>query len=31
ITNSDNTSSLNIEDVNSIIKGETKIVDVTMN
>ncbi|ANQ64269.1 PTS sugar transporter subunit IIA [Staphylococcus equorum] len=31
ITNSDNTSSLNIEDVNSITKGETKIVDVTMN
>ncbi|MDG0842436.1 PTS glucose transporter subunit IIA [Staphylococcus equorum] len=31
ITNSDNTSSLNVADVNSITKGETKIVDVTMN
>ncbi|PTE73220.1 PTS sugar transporter subunit IIA [Staphylococcus gallinarum] len=31
ITNSDNTTSVSIADVASVTKGETKIVDVTMN
>jgi len=31
ITNSDNTSSLSVVDVNTLTKGETKVVDVTMN
>ena len=31
ITNSDNTTSVSIVDVASVTKGETKIVDVTMN
>lgn len=30
ITNTDQTSAININDVNAIVKGETKVVDVTM-
>ncbi|NWK83700.1 PTS glucose transporter subunit IIA [Staphylococcus sp. GSSP0090] len=31
ITNSDNTASISLNDVTTVTKGETKIVDVTMN
>lgn len=31
ITNSDNTASISVADVTTLTKGETKIVDVTMN
>ncbi|MGO3049499.1 PTS glucose transporter subunit IIA [Staphylococcus casei] len=31
ITNSDNTASISVSEVSSVVKGETKIVDVTMN
>lgn len=31
ITNSDNTSSISVSEVSSVVKGDTKIVDVTMN
>ena len=30
ITNTDQTSAININDVNAIVKGKTKVVDVTM-
>ena len=31
ITNSDQTASIHFEDVNAVVKGETKVIDVTMN
>lgn len=31
ITNSDQTASIHFEDVNVVVKGETKVIDVTMN
>ncbi|MGJ5711963.1 PTS sugar transporter subunit IIA [Staphylococcus auricularis] len=31
VTNSDQSSSINIADVDHVVKGETKVVDVTMN
>lgn len=31
ITNTDQAASINIYDENAVIKGETKVIDVTMN
>ncbi len=30
ITNSDQTESIHIDDVQAVVKGETKVIDVTM-